>query len=259
MSTYVMSDIHGQYEAFLKMLALIDLKEEDELYVLGDIIDRGRDGIKLIQKMMTMPNVQFFLGNHELLMLDAIQNIEDNKNKDRHDTDDIDLWLDPCNGGRFTYDAYTILPAKKRKEILEYLRNAWVLKKIRIGNKMYHLSHSYTCGRKFEGGLHLSDLKKEEVSSIVWQSVFEYHFRKMMGERLYPNKKNIYVCGHIFTQRLDCVDESGLGLIYHNKDFHGYHVINVDCGMALANKASQLGCLRLEDEATFYVPLIDRD
>ena len=28
MSTYVMSDIHGQYEAFLKMLALIDLKEE---------------------------------------------------------------------------------------------------------------------------------------------------------------------------------------------------------------------------------------
>ena len=38
---YVMSDLHGQYNAFLKMLELINFTDEDELYILGDIIDRG--------------------------------------------------------------------------------------------------------------------------------------------------------------------------------------------------------------------------
>ena len=38
---YVMSDIHGMYEKYEKMLKQIDLSEKDTLYVLGDIVDRG--------------------------------------------------------------------------------------------------------------------------------------------------------------------------------------------------------------------------
>ena len=71
---------------------------------------------------------------------------------------------------------------------------------------------------------------------------------------LFPNKKITYVAGHTFTQRLDCVDEQGRGLIYRNDDYHGYRVVNIDCGMALKNKSSQLGCIRLEDGEMFYVP-----
>lgn len=256
MSTYVMSDVHGRFDTFSKMLELIDLKDDDTLYVLGDVIDRGPDGIKIIQKIMTMPNVELFLGNHELLMLDAIQNEYEIKHKDRHDTDDIDVWLDPCNGGRPTYDAYKSLPLKKRKEIVAFLNNSWVVKRVNIGKKSYHLSHAYTCGRKIEDGFRVPDMKREEIWTVVWQSVFEYQFRKLMGERLFPNKKTIYVGGHIFTQRLDCTDESGRGVIYHDKNYHGYHVYNIDCGMALMNKASQLACLRLDDESEFYVPLV---
>lgn len=36
---YCISDIHGQYKQYKKMLECIDLKEEDTLYVLGDVID----------------------------------------------------------------------------------------------------------------------------------------------------------------------------------------------------------------------------
>lgn len=49
MSTYVMSDVHGlkdRYDAMLKALAL---KEEDTLYILGDVIDRGPDGIAILR------------------------------------------------------------------------------------------------------------------------------------------------------------------------------------------------------------------
>ena len=41
MSNYVRSDVHGQYKAYTKMLKKIDLKAEDTLYILGDVIDRG--------------------------------------------------------------------------------------------------------------------------------------------------------------------------------------------------------------------------
>jgi len=44
-------------------------------------------------------------------------------------------------------------------------------------------------------------------------------------------------------------------LVYHNADYYGYHVYNIDCGMALKNKSSQLACMRLEDGELFYVPL----
>ena len=36
-----MSDIHGQFDALMKMLEKIQFSDEDELYILGDVIDRG--------------------------------------------------------------------------------------------------------------------------------------------------------------------------------------------------------------------------
>lgn len=38
---YVMSDIHGNKEAFDTVLSMINLQPEDYLYILGDVIDRG--------------------------------------------------------------------------------------------------------------------------------------------------------------------------------------------------------------------------
>ena len=37
---YVISDIHGCFEKYLKMLDLIGLAGNDSLFVLGDVIDR---------------------------------------------------------------------------------------------------------------------------------------------------------------------------------------------------------------------------
>jgi serine/threonine protein phosphatase 1 len=67
MATYVTSDLHGEYDRFIRLLDEIDLKEEDTLFVLGDVIDRGPHPIKLLQKLMTMPNVICLVGNHELM------------------------------------------------------------------------------------------------------------------------------------------------------------------------------------------------
>ena len=55
-ATYVVSDIHGEYELFIRLLEEIHLKETDTLYVLGDILDKGPHPIQIILKLMEMPN-----------------------------------------------------------------------------------------------------------------------------------------------------------------------------------------------------------
>ena len=53
---YVMSDIHGSLSRFQMVLEQIGLTAGDSLYVLGDVIDRGHFGIRILQELMEMPN-----------------------------------------------------------------------------------------------------------------------------------------------------------------------------------------------------------
>ena len=45
---YAVSDIHGCYDKFLGLLDLIKFSDHDTMYILGDMVDRGKDGIKLL-------------------------------------------------------------------------------------------------------------------------------------------------------------------------------------------------------------------
>lgn len=70
MSTYVMSDIHGNYEAYIHMLEKIDFKESDMLYILGDILDRGPHPIKIILDLMKRPNVEVIAGHTPTMFIE---------------------------------------------------------------------------------------------------------------------------------------------------------------------------------------------
>lgn len=72
-ATYVISDIHGEYERFMELLEEIELKDTDTLYVLGDVLDRGEHPIKVILKLMEMPNAFCIVGNHEVMALECLR------------------------------------------------------------------------------------------------------------------------------------------------------------------------------------------
>ena len=55
---YCMSDIHGDYEKYRRMLETIQLKETDTLYILGDVADRGPEQVSILLDMMKRPNVR---------------------------------------------------------------------------------------------------------------------------------------------------------------------------------------------------------
>lgn len=66
---YVISDIHGEYGLFNRLMEKIKFSATDELYVCGDVVDKGRDSIRLLKQIFSMPNAVCILGNHEYAFL----------------------------------------------------------------------------------------------------------------------------------------------------------------------------------------------
>lgn len=67
---YCVSDLHGEYGLFLKLLDKINFCEGDELYVLGDIIDKGDSSVRLLKYISERDNIHCILGNHEHAFLE---------------------------------------------------------------------------------------------------------------------------------------------------------------------------------------------
>ena len=261
MSTYVMSDIHGQYYAYNKMLKKIHFSDDDFLYVLGDVIDRGPDGIKLIKDLMNRSNAEMLLGNHEFMLLNAVDYFKDRDAGDLKNEGEgmnaFELWTHPFNGGEGTCLEFLSMSEDEKDEICRYLRSLRLIKRIKVGSVNYHLSHSYSIDKPFGKEVPFYKLSNKAAENIVWTSIIDKKADISVSEKLFAYQRDVYIFGHIFTQRLDCTDEKGRGMIYRNKSYRGYNIIDVDCGMALNNKSSQLGCICLETGKDYYVPLLE--
>lgn len=47
---YIASDIHGEYDLFMRLLERIRFTEQDEMIVCGDAIDKGTGSVRLLWK-----------------------------------------------------------------------------------------------------------------------------------------------------------------------------------------------------------------
>lgn len=68
----LISDIHGRYNEFIRLLKYANFTRADYLICLGDMVDRGPDSYKVVEWFRTMNiamdgNVQCLFGNHEHL------------------------------------------------------------------------------------------------------------------------------------------------------------------------------------------------
>lgn len=107
---YVTGDIHGCFDKFMKLLKKIKFSEKDNLYIIGDVIDRGPKPIETLQYIMKQPNIYMTLGNHEDMMLIYLNEPDDFNKR---------IWFQ--NGGNITYDSFIELNEIDRKEIVKYL------------------------------------------------------------------------------------------------------------------------------------------
>ena len=66
---YVVSDIHARYDLFRRLLDRIKFSNSDTLISCGDIIDKGKDSVRLLKFIKNMPNARCINGNHEYTFL----------------------------------------------------------------------------------------------------------------------------------------------------------------------------------------------
>ena len=76
MRKLAIGDIHGCNKTFQALLNQINLTKDDELTLLGDYIDRGKDSKGVIDTILALQstgyNVRTLRGNHEQMMLDTL-------------------------------------------------------------------------------------------------------------------------------------------------------------------------------------------
>jgi len=227
---YVMSDIHGEYDKFIKMLGKIGFCDEDMLYIIGDSVDRGPKPIKVLQYAYEHKNIVHLMGNHEAMALKVLKCLMLNNDVINRKSlyRDVELWM--YNRGDVTLEQLEQLTTEECVKLVKFMQSFKLIDEVRVGERAFILVH---------GGLASFDKDKTlEAYAKGDKSLWE---RPNFDKGYYCEKNKYVVVGHtptILTN--DC----------NAKILHCEDIIDIDCGAAYGGK---LACLRLDDMQEFYV------
>lgn len=233
---YVLSDIHGNERRFASVMSQIKLQPEDTLYVLGDVIDRHPHGIRILRRIMAMPNAKMILGNHEYMMLRALGFPYDGEQTNELVIERATAhWY--RNGGKVTHDHLKRIRKTLRMQIVDYLHSLPLNIDVEVNGTTYKLVHGapveeYSFDPKYKDAIHFS----------VWK-------RWGLGDELPGDYTMIF--GHTPTRHYQ--DTIPMEI------WSGDHRIGIDCGSGYPqdpenpiSKYGRLACLRLDDGMVFY-------
>lgn len=228
--TYVMSDIHGEYTKYITMLKRIDFRDTDTLYVLGDVVDRGPEPIKILMDMMNRANVFPLMGNHDLGALAVLELYKSEALHGAFSDDFVQVLEEWCkDGGEPTIKGFFALSKEQQDDVIDYLKEFSLLEVVDIEDRSFVLVHAglgnYRPGKK------LSEYTDEELLFC----------RPDPAEQYFGDESVYVVMGHTPTPYF-----SGKPEIYQN----GRNIF-IDCGAC--SQKGRLACLCLETMEEFYV------
>lgn len=226
---YVMSDIHGNRMKFDSILRQIELNDEDTLYVLGDIVDRGSDPIGILRQVMAMKNAKMLLGNHEHMMMQAYF----------HQCDD-DMY-EKCvarwhrNGCEVTVKGLDSLNENEKKEVYDFVDSLPLNYYIKVNGRNYLLVHGFPA--ELYGIREAKILPGCDVKTFaVWERMTRYD--------VMPEGKTV-IFGHTSTPNYQNV--------FPPRIWYGNRMIGIDCGGGYGeDEGGRISCLRLDDMKEFY-------
>lgn len=146
---YVTADLHGIHPGeFQKLLIKAQFSDDDFLFILGDVIDRGAYGAELLAWLTQQPNMALILGNHEAQLLSCAFLFEEvsDESLDALSVQKMELlqnWIQ--NGGSPTLKGFRKL-LKQDPElvqgILEYLQDCPLYEEVEANGREFVLVHS---------------------------------------------------------------------------------------------------------------------
>ena len=70
MSRWIVGDIHGCYDELMALIAKMHIDtQQDKIYLLGDLINRGPKSLEVIEYVMENDHVETILGNHDIHLI----------------------------------------------------------------------------------------------------------------------------------------------------------------------------------------------
>lgn len=231
---YVMADLHGEYDKFLAMLRKIKFSDEDVLYIIGDIVDRGPQPVRILQDISMRFNVYPILGNHEVMAFYTLKKLVEEITEENYDTQIDEETMQgllewQMNGGNSTIAEFKELTQDERMDLLEYMEEFTTYEIVEVRDKIFLLVHAG-----------LGNFSEEKTMEDYTLS--ELVFSRCDYERQYFKDPSIYlVTGHTPTLAINGKPE-----IYKKNNN-----ICIDCGAVFTE--GRLACLCLDTMEEFYV------
>lgn len=164
--TLIIGDIHGCSETFSKMLnEKLKVTKEDDIYLLGDYIDRGPNVKETIDIILDLKDNGYhifaLMGNHEQMLLNSIYSVEE-----------FAAWY-KNNGAAMTLKSFGVkYPKMIEQKYLDFF---------------YSLEYYFELDKFIivHGGLNFEiDNPLEDIASMVWIREEHVDRKKTHGKRL---------------------------------------------------------------------------
>jgi serine/threonine protein phosphatase 1 len=242
------------------MLEQINFQEKDELYILGDIVDRGPQSAEMLwfATEEAPSNVHFLLGNHEDMILAAANNY--------YNRDIIEL--QPSDSWAYNYGFETLRQIRQfdkyhdkwEKQILDWIDTLPFYYDIEVNEKKFILVHAALQSKERRPDDLCADGKNFNIS--IENLPTPQHSQAMLWNRTsWLSNRTEWpfdiVCGHtpVSAIKWDALREFNIpveqsiedGIVHFGP---GLRKHLIDCGCPHGGK---LACLRLDDMKEFYV------
>jgi len=206
---FAIGDIHGCSKTFRKLvLDTIQFQKEDELYCLGDYVDRGPDSKGVIDFILELRergfNVHALRGNHDQMMMDSGV--------------DVSRFIDwTKNGGLTTLDSF---------DIRNYSQMESKYKTFFYNTSFYFESGKYIL---VHAGLNFNvDDPFADTESMMWIRKFKVD-ENILGDRIIVHGHTPMTWGTIQHQRGQNVIDIDGGCVYPQHQGMG-HLIALQLG-----------------------------
>lgn len=285
MAVYVTSDAHGHVRALDAALSAASIGVDDELFVLGDMVDRGPDPVGVLSLVRALPNARVIRGNHEELMLTALART----GAPRHgsfDLSHLDVeafvdwsgWMQ--NGGDATANQLEELAPEDYASLLTWVADLPLYAVTVAGGRTYALVHAGINPKASarwlaaHEGADVSDpevleqlLKAQDPDDLLW--VREEFWGAPTGLVNEHGEGPIVIAGHTPSPYLeqwiegpdaeDEVCDEGLGKVVPmgacEKTGGVPDRYDIDCAAAGGTGMGRVGVMRLDDHKIWYAEI----
>ena len=232
--TLIISDIHGEIDMFENLLDLVNYDDaHDQLFLLGDYVDRGPSAKKVLNKVIQLKNkgARVLKGNHEDMMIKALTTNDERAWKN---------WVNR-NGGSKTLESYGF----KESEFTILEDEEFIKPSLKSSELDHHIEFIQTLEHSIEleddfilvhaGVKPDTPIAETDPHTLMWIRE-EFH-------KGYSGDKTV-VFGHTTTKNLHN------DLDNHSVFFGENRIIGIDGG---AVYGGQLNCLELPGKTVHFI------